>query len=356
MGKYKQAPALVLLVIGFGLSMIESVPRTLVLIVLGAAAVLLAIASRSSYYFSKASKIIRAKDLSRFPEAVGYLNKAIDAGMPDNYLVIAASVLMQYGDLEKAKNALLTITDSKKKDIASLAKITLSMYYFANDDLEEAIRLCESAKEDGSTDRNLYVNLGVYYLRTGDRKNFRKIVKEAVSRYPSSPAVVDSQSIIHMLDGRWDLAGASLFAIFDTINPSFADPYVHMAIVHMHYGEIGKARAELEKAEATLFTNISVYKPETIRKMREALETGDEIIPLIKAIENDIPAAASGLVPEWGKGEPTDERTILPGFPEEPDFKKEVLPEKDIVDDEDDDINTDLTDDDEKWLEKHKED
>ena len=355
MRKYKQVPAIVLLLIGFGLSMIEAVPRSLILAILIAAAVLLCFSSRSSYYFSKASKIIRAKDVSRFPEAVGYLDKAINAGMPDNYLVIAASILMQYGDQEKAKNALIPVTSSKKKDIAGLAKITLSMYYFANGDLDEAIRLCESAKEDdGSTDRNLYVNLGVYYLRQGDRKNFRKNVKEAVSRYPSSPAVIDSQSIVHMLDGRWDLAGATLFAIFDTVTPSFADPYVHMAFVHMHYGEIEKARQELEKAGSTLFTNISVYQPDEIEKMRKALETGDEILPFINAVESDICASSSGLMPEWGKGEPTEERTLLPGFPAEPDFKKEVLPEKDIVDDEDDDINTDLTDEDERWLEKHQ--
>ena len=263
MHRYKQTPAIVLLVIGIALMMMPSVPRALVLVMLAAAAVLMVFASRSSYYFNKASKIIRTKEVARFPEAVGYLNKAIDAGLPDDYLVIAASVLMQYGDKEKARTALVPLLDSKKKQTAALAKITLSMYYFVSDDIEEAIRLCESARDDdGSADRNLYVNLAVYYLRAGDRKNYRKTVKDAVSRYPSSPAVVDSQAILYMLDGRWDLAGATLFAIFDTISPSFADPYVHMAMVHMHYGEIGKARKELEKAEATLFTNISVYDPE----------------------------------------------------------------------------------------------
>ena len=354
MRKYKQVPAIVLFVIAFGLSTLDAVPRAIILVLLAAAVVMLALSSRSSYYFSKASKIIREKDISRFPEAVGYLNKAIDAGMPENYLVIAASVLMQYGDQEKARKALESVVESRKKETAALAKITLSMYYFANDEIEKAIELCESAKEDGSTDRNLYINLGVYYLRIGDRKNFRKNVKEAVSRYPSSPAVIDSQSIVYMLDGRWDLAGAALFAIFDTLTPSFADPYVHMAFIHMHYGEIAKAREELEKAESTLFTNISVYQPEMIEKMKKALETSDEIIPLIQAIENDITAASSGLIPEWTKGESTDERTHLPSFPEEPDFKKAVLPEKDIVDNDDEDVNTELTEADEKWLERHK--
>ena len=356
MHRYKQTPAIVLLVIGIALMMMPSVPRALVLAVLAAAAVLMVFASRSSYYFNKASKIIRTKEVARFPEAVGYLNKAIDAGLPDDYLVIAASVLMQYGDKEKARTALVPLLDSKKKQTAALAKITLSMYYFVSDDIEEAIRLCESARDDdGSADRNLYVNLAVYYLRAGDRKNYRKTVKDAVSHYPSSPAVVDSQAILYMLDGRWDLAGATLLALFDTINPSFADPYVHMAMVHMHYGEIGKARKELEKAEATLFTNISVYDPEDISRIRETLDKDDEVIPMIRAFENDIASAASGCIPSWEKGDTTDAGTsLIPGFPAEPDFKKEALPEKDYVEDEDEDISTDLTDADERWLERHQ--
>ena len=358
MRKYRQAAAIILLVIGIALMMMpSSVPPMAVIPVFIAAAVLLALSSRSSHYFGKASKIIRSRDISRFPEAVRYLNKAIDAGMPDNYLVIAASVLMQYGDMDKAKEALSPLTSNRKKDIAALAKITLSMYYYANGDMDEAIRLCESARDDdGSVDRNLYVNLAVYYLRTGDRKNYRKNVKEALSRYPSSPAVIDSQAIVYMLDGRWDLAGASLFAIFNTTEPSFADPYVHMAMVHMHYGEIAKARDELEKAGSTLFTNISVYTPEDIGKMKDALSRNDEAIPLIRAMESDIDNAASGRIPGWTKGEVTDSLTLIPGFPPEPDFQETALPKKDIVDDNEDDVNTDLTEADERWLEKHKED
>ena len=66
-------------------------------------------------------------------------------------------------------------------------------------------------------------------------------------------------------------------------------------------------------------------------------------------------SAASGCIPSWEKGDATDAGTsLIPGFPAEPDFKKEALPEKDYVEDEDEDISTDLTDADERWLERHQ--
>ncbi len=345
--KYMQIPAIVLLVVAIALSLVDSIPAPIILIPLLIAVALFIKSSRGSYYFGKASKIIKEKDLARYPEAVAYLEKAIDAGMPQNYLMIAASILMQYGDMERAKNELLPITNNKDKKVRALAKITLSMYYYVNDDINEAIRLCESAKDDdGSTDRNVYVNLTVYYLTAGDRKAYRKTVKEAVPRYPSSPAIIDAQAILYMLDERWDLAGATLYAIFDTANPTFADPYVHMAMVHLHYGNFEAAITELEKAEDTLFSNISVYNAEDITRLKEAIK-GEEKAKAARVICENVEKSASGTFVDWSDAEP------IKAFPEEPEFKKIVIDRKDDVSDDDEDINTDLTEDDEKWLEKH---
>ena len=353
--KYQQWPAIALLVLAIVFMVTPSVPPFIVFILLIASAVLFFISSRGSYYFSKAYKIFKAGNFARYEEGLGYIRKAVKAGMPDNYLVIAASVMMQYGDIEEAKKVLDPLVGSKDKQTAALAKITLSMYYFAYDDLERAIELCESARDDDkSEDRNLFVNLSIYYLKSGKRKDFRKCVKDAMSRFPSSPAVADMQAMMFMIDERWDLAGGMLYAMFESMTPSFADPYVHMAMVYLHYGEIEKARKELDKAAGAIFTNISMYRREDIEAIRKALETPDEALECTLAINGNASAVAAGIRPEWHKGESIDDLSVLPGFPPEPDFHKAATPAKDDVEGESGEVNTELTEADEKWLERHE--
>ena len=353
--RYQQWPAIAVLVLAIVLMVTPSVPPFIVFILLIASAVLFFISSRGSYYFSKAYKIFKAGNMARYEEGLGYIIKAVKAGLPDNYLVIAASVMMQYGDIEEARRILEPLVDSKDKQAAGLAKITLSMYYFACDDLDKAIELCESARdEDKSEDRNLFVNLSIYYLKSGKRKEFRKCVREAMTRFPSSPAVADMQAMMFMADERWDLAGGILQAMFETVTPSFADPYAHMAIVYLHYGEIGKARREMEKAAGAIFTNISMYRRDDIEAMKEALGTPDEAKECALAINASATAVAAGIRPEWQKGEMIDDLELLPGFPPEPDFRKAATPARDDVEGESGEVNTELTEADEKWLKRHE--
>ena len=353
--KYQQWPALAVLVAAIASTFVDGMPPTIVLVLLIISAVLFIISSRGSKYFNKAQRIIAARDLSRYPEAIGYLEKAIKAGMPDSYLVIAASVLMQYGDMEKARQALVPLLESKDKQTAALAKITLSLYWFANDDLERAIELCESARdENGSTDRNLCFNLAVYYLRAGRRKDFRKCVKDALTRYPSSPAISDMQAVLFMLDERWDLAGSMLYAIFDSTSPTSAEPYVHMAMTYLHYGMIEKAREELEKADAAHFTNISIYSSEDIEKLMKALEDPEEIMAAAAAVNSSTMATAAGIMPSWNRGEAASVLSVLPGYPELPDFRSIAIQPKDDADEGRSDVNTELTEADEKWLKRHE--
>ena len=87
--KYQQWPAIALLVLAIVFMVTPSVPPFIVFILLIASAVLFFISSRGSYYFSKAYKIFKAGNFARYEEGLGYIRKAVKAGMPDNYLVIA---------------------------------------------------------------------------------------------------------------------------------------------------------------------------------------------------------------------------------------------------------------------------
>lgn len=353
MNKYRFFPGAIVLAIALIAMMTEEVPAWLSLILITAAAVLFIYGSRGTVYFTKAVKAINSMDPVRKQKGIDLMRKALDAGLSNENAVVAASVMLQNDEIERAKNVLEPLSKSKERKVAGPALSSLSMYYWLNDDYTKAIELCEKAKEIGYVSRNLCINLLTYYLAAGKTREFSDLLSEMGTSGAASPAIVDFIAVNEMFHGNWKQAGAYLEALCIEATPSFPDAYVHFAQVYMHYGAIAEARKMLSEALDTDFARYSVYSKESVSEMLRILSDGMECIPFVEAANRDNKAIlriVNGKLPRYEKAEEsTDLPDVLPGYPAMPDFRNEIQ-EEDLDDRE---ANTELTEADEKWLSRH---
>ena len=317
---------------------------TLMLLVLSAGGFIYCL--RGSYYLSKASGIIRNGKREKYGRASDLCMKALDAGLSESYMMAASSLLMQYGDREKARPVLERFLSSKKEKLRYHAEATLSQYYFMTGDPEKAIELAEDAERAGYSSRGLEINMLNYYLKAGRLDAFRSRLEEYDRKMPDVPALEDFRAVLHMAEGRFEEAGKTLFSLLGIWQPTFSDPYVHYAIIHMHYGERRKAIEMLERAKDMQYTNMSLYPAPLIMKMIGILN-GDVAIPFMKAASENIMGLLNGVLPEY------TENKEEASFPPEPDFSFYRTPGGRIRRHEGE-ISTDLNDEDEEWLRRHQ--
>ena len=355
MRKYHTLPALLVLAAAIVLMLIEAVPKAVSIVLLVIAALLMIYLSRGNLYFSLAVNIVRGSKKEKYQRAIGYFSKALKAGLPPKFAVVAASMLLQNGKTEEAKSYLEPLTKDTDQAIAQEASVTLSMYYWYIKDLDKAIALCEEVKNKGRGDKNLYINLATYYLKAGRTRDFKALMKEIdVKKYTSS-AMIDFNAVNAMLDKQWKRAGELLTALLDGSKPSFADPYVHLAMVYLHYGKLDKAVEYLKAGAETRFTATAIYSKDDIIKLTQALESPEENLSAALAVNRSTIDLVNGVLPHWGKN--TGE-AVSQVFPELPDFfsdeEEEEADEPEMEETDPDDVNTELNDADEEWLKRHK--
>ena len=147
MRKYKTAAALLIIVLMIAYTFFVDSSNEAKLIILIAGLVVLAVLNRGNAVYAKATKILARKNPAELESAVRLMEKALDLGCSENNTVIAATLVLQHGNIEKAKKSLEEVKDSSSKNIRARAKTSLSMYYWLKGDLDTAIRLAEEAKE-----------------------------------------------------------------------------------------------------------------------------------------------------------------------------------------------------------------
>ena len=353
MRKYHTLPAIILLAVAIVLMMVGSVPKAVSVVLLILAALLLVFLSRGNLYFSRAVNIVRGGKKDKYPKAIELFTKALKAGLPPKFQVVAASMLLQNGKTEEAKSYLEPLTKDSDKQIAQEAAVTLSMYYWYIKDLDKAIELCEEVKANGKADKNLYINLATYYLKAGRTRDFKDLIKEIDLKKYSSAAMIDFNAVNALLEKNWKRAGQLLYSLLDDISPSFADPYVHLAMVYLHYGKLDEAVKYLRKGQETRFTATAIYNKEDIVKLADALENPEENLSAAIAVNRSTLDMVNGTLPSWSRNTGDD---IRQSFPDLPDFfsQEAAAADDDEVEEDDDDVNTDITEDDEEWLRRHK--
>ncbi len=348
MKKYRTVPATILLIAGLIMILSGNIPRYFPIIFLSLSLILYIWTSRGSMYFAKANKIMQQNGKENINKSRPYYEKAYNAGVPLNYELYIGIVMVQYFDYEKGGEILKRLSANRNQKIAFQALDSLSMYYWIKKDYNKAISTAEKAKEMNLKDRNLYINLCTYYLAAGDERKFRLTLKEAYRNKLESVALLDLEAVLQIIDGNYLRAGGFLKSLFEIKEPRFIDPYVHEAMVYMHYGEAEKAISILNKGlDSCYFSNTSVLDEEGIKTIIRILENAKTRHPFMKAVDEDKLMLINGMIPEEKEGE---ERSDYPPLPE---FISENVKKEDINEKDDGDIDTSLTDEDEEWLRKH---
>lgn len=335
------------------LLLIPGMGNTVKLIIMAVALVLILLTRRGSIYFASANKKMTSKDPERVPAALVQYKKALKAGVPAKYTVTIASLLIQNGEAEAGTKALekLIAKGSKDKVTINSAKTALSMSAWISGDLERAISLCEEVYKDGDKSSNLYINLSTYYLEAGRTQDFHRLAKEFRSNDKlKSAALADLAAVDEFIvKGNWKTAGSILNNMIEKRSYPFADPYVHMAQVKMHYGNRKEALSYIEKGiENSVFSNTAIISKETMEQLASLLKDEKTALKLMSSNERNPLALVNGDIPALSDEVIAFEKETEPGEDSEEEPAVQIREERD-----DDDVSTELTDDDEEWIRKH---
>lgn len=356
-GKYKQGISVIILITVFVLVVITPLATMIKMILMAAALVIIVLNSRGNAYYAKANKIINSRDMSKIDEAVMLYMKAVKAGISTNYQLMAGTIILQHGDIEEGKKILSTLTDDKSKEIRCVAKLSLSMYYWIKKDMKKAIELCAEVKDEGYRNQNLYVNLATYYLCSDNQKQFQKTLKEASSSNMLSVPLIDLQAAYYIMQGNWNTAGGLLTKLFKQVTPSFPDPYVHMAQIKLHYGNIKDAMEYLKSGLDCIFSNTVLFQKKELEDMLRGLEDEDTRLAWADGINSSTKILIGGKLPEIVPASKKCSDLLLPGYPAEPEFKLDKdapdIISRNLDEDDERDVDTDLNEQDEIWLKKH---
>lgn len=310
---------------------------------------------RGSMYYSKANKKFATKDAKDIADGIIELKKAVKAGIPDNLGLAAGTIFLQHGELALGKEVLEGIISRKQRNVKIIyvAKISLSMAAWLEKDFDKAIILVEEVKAAGFVDRNLYINLCTYYLAKEDVQAFKKLVKE-FKKIPKlhSHVLSDFEAVNAILNGEWAKAGAILKELFDAREYTFADPYMHLAQVKLHYGKVEEAITILNRSlDNCVFSSTAVIAKDVIDKVISGLKNPKTRDSYLASINKNPLDLINGKLPEI-------KTSTLEDFEEEPEYetieKDEVEEETLLIDDTIiEEPNTSLSDDDEEWIKKH---
>ncbi len=354
MRKYKMALCLILIVLMAAFILFVEASNQTKFIVLIVGLLVLAFLNRGNQVYAKATKIIARKNPLELEKGVKMMEKALDLGCSENNTVIAATLVLQHGDIEKARKNLEEMTASSSKNIRNGAKLSLSMYYWMIRDVDKAIALAEDVKKEKTKSANLYANLCTYYLAKNDKKNYRKTLAEAFHYNATSIALIDIQAVYFILSSDYKKAGITLEKLFSQIDPTYPDPYIHYAMVYLKYGHVRDAIEKLHDALYTSFSNTSLLQKDEIETMIEGLENPETRLKWVDAINNDRTLALKSSLPKIRKIETVrSEDDIIPGYEEMPDFHDDSSMKEEEVEEYEEDVSTDLTAEDEEWLSRH---
>ena len=351
MRKYKMALCLILIVLMAAFILFVEASNQTKFIILIVGLLVLAFLNRGNQVYAKATKIIARKNPLELEKGVKMMEKALDLGCSENNTVIAATLVLQHGDIEKARKNLEEMTASSSKNIRNGAKLSLSMYYWMIRDVDKAIALAEDVKKEKTKSANLYANLCTYYLAKNDKKNYRKTLAEAFHYNATSIALIDIQAVYFILSSDYKKAGITLEKLFSQIDPTYPDPYINYALVYLHYGRLKKAEELAATAlQASSIMDLAVYQRDFTEGFHSALSDPYRRIPMMNAVGKNLKQVMIGKLPEVEAADEPFDGDVAPDAPELPSFSEEKIGKKRT-----EDVSTDLTSSDEEWIRTHGE-
>lgn len=315
------------------------------------------VARRAYFFFVKANRIYSSHDKSRLEEAMVWYRKTLRAGISPKYTVLCATILIQEGDKETGKAALeklLATRSVKDETIRSQAKCALSLAYYVDEDYEKALSLCKEVMDGKYRDNVLYIDICTYYLALGKVKDFKRTVEDFSQKTVTSAAMLDLQIVYQLLSGQWKSAFVMLSQLFDKADGdfTFADPYVHMAQVWIHYGDHEKALEYLRTARDRIdYRAVTIISKDFVEALISGLENEETRHQMMADIDSDMLSVINGKKPkhfegEWRSHDGKELENAQAEAVRQVEADREELADRDP--------NTDLDDADEEWLKRHQ--
>ena len=347
--KYRQTAMIASVFIGALFLLQPSLPKYLSISFFSIGLVLLVWNSIGTFYYGKAAKALQTRDKAGYEKSMPYFEKALKWGVNEKCQIAAGTLILQRGDMEKGRSVLEDLTECSDPTTRENAKVSLSMYWWMKNNLDKAIELCLDAKEHGCKDKNLYVNLCTYLLEKADYKNYRKYTKECNDNNMATPATLDLECAYYMTQKDWKKAGTMLNPLVEETAPQYKDPYLHDAMIRLHYGDWEGAVKSLSAiATSCTESNTSVFTMEEIDDLITLIKDEDTRWGVLEVVDNNPLLLIRGEIPGIRRGLKKPETPAMPEFVEVISSASSIGTEED-----ESDLDTDLNDDDEEWIRRH---
>lgn len=325
--------------------------------------------NRALLFFVQANRHILNKKGNSIDKAWPYYRKAFNTGNLElKYLVTMGNVLAQRGDPNFSIEVLDEVLKSDKAEtiLKNQARVQKSMALERLDKLDEAIQILQEAREQGYKDKSLYINLGCYLLFNDDIDEAIKVLNESKEYEKTNAGSLDNRGWLYIAQGKWEKASKLYNEMMDR-KPAFPDPYVHAVQVKLHYGKTEEAIELLKTSIEKKWNSASFFSQDIIKKMIDNLEAKDNELYISKFNASYIEIAKGLDLKEFSEEEIKNFPKLT--FDKEPKSKREN--DSEINDDEDISVssdenydnknsefeeefpNTELTDEDLAWEEKH---
>lgn len=294
---------------------------------------------RSYFFFLKGAKQLEKKN----PKCWDNFKKSINAGLPDDQACYLANAFIKQGDIDYGVQLAEKI--SKKNPgskEANICIVSLSMAYWTQGKLDEAIKVLEDLKKTGYQDKTLYINLCTYLLEKGDTDKAFALIKEDEAQGTLSSGMLDNKLWACLLVNDYDGAKALVDELMDERKPKFPEAYLHCAQFYLHFKRIDDALTCINSALTQKFSLNGVMGEDYLKAIADGLSNPETRLDWAYSLELCLKDVAAGKKYTISKAPETYKEEVI-------DIPVKVVNNKSVakvVDDLDDDRepNTDLDD------------
>lgn len=308
---------------------------------------------RGYIYFYRAAVTLQKENT---PKVWNLMKKALAAHVDDERKILICSAFIQQGDAQFGVDTLeRLIPVCKEESRRAMATVTLSMGYWRLGKLDKAIEILQDLRATGYNDDNLEINLETYLLEKGDLKEAKKLIVQSRKSGAESNGLLDNRGWYYIQMGEWDKAADIFDELIDDRHAKFPEAYVHGAQVCIRKGRIDDAVDRLGWALSKRFTNTCAVTKEYVQSLIAGLENPATRDAFARAMDENVREVSLGRefpgfemamqVPSFNdeicrKGPSSNEIGVSY------DGDSDTVTKTDVLDDDDREPNTDLTDED----------
>lgn len=182
-------------------------------------------------------------------------------------------ILLRDGQPELARTVLTHASlDAKKPQVKKRIKAMLALCEWKCGNLDLAIEMSEEAMVDFQN-TNLYQNLGLMYVLSGDGQKALEFNKQAFEYNSDDMIIMDNLAESYAMCGDTEKA-QELYEKLLEMEPHFPEPYYAYGQMLCSLGERDRGIELIEKSLEKRFTYLSVLQKDEVEKILEDVKKG----------------------------------------------------------------------------------